>query len=101
MDSLPSVENDNSKDEKSKRTAEGNVLSEVFDDHDTAAFDLRVLTHTFPALALVENLEELAVCGVQVQFPRAVRSIEITGVLLHVALERSVQAVGHAAGMNE
>ena len=77
------------------------VLSEVFDDHDAAAFDLRVLTHAFPALTLVENLEELAICGVQVQFPRAVRCVEVTGVLLHVALERSVQAVGHAAGMNE
>ena len=76
------------------------MLAQVLDDHDAAALDFRILAHAFPTLALVEDVEKRSVRRVEVQFPRAVRSVEVAGVFLHVALERPVEAIGDAPCMH-
>ena len=77
------------------------MLAQVLDDHDAAALDFRILAHAFPTLALVEDVEKRSVRRVEVQFPRAVWSVEVAGVFLHVALERPVEAIGDAPCMHE
>ena len=79
----------------------GGLPRDVLDDHDAALLDFRVAAHAFPALAAVKDFFEFTLHVVQVEFPRAVRGVEVAGVLLHVALEGAVEAIGDAAGLHE
>ena len=77
------------------------LFGQVLHHHDSAAFNLRVLAHAFATATLVEHFQKFALGRIQVQLPGAIRSVEVAGILLHVALEGPIEAVFNTTGLNK
>lgn len=74
---------------------------QIFDDHNSATFNLGERLHSFTAFTLVENFEKFSCRRIKMQFPRACRSIEVAGILLHIALEATIETIHYATSLNQ